>query len=872
MVAEDDETSKDKEIDKLMALISLLFKKIYKPTNNNLQTSSNTIRANQDNSLRINRSTGYENQRIGNVAGARETVGSTVVQKSGIRCYNCKEFGHVARECQKPKRVKGAAYHREKMLLCKQEEAGIQLNAEQADWRDDTDDELEDQELEAHYMYMAQLYEVSLDVADSGPIFDTKLVQKVSIDDHYNVFAIESEHPEQSESIHDTYSIEQNEHNVIIDSLDMSYDREQIDQNDVDADLVNERELLASLIEKLKCEIDDSKNRNTFLETSNNVLIEKLKGEIEDFKNKNKSLESSNNHFKEANNKQSETNNLPYTDFKKSQAELVRRNDVEYPSKKEAQLKLYKTREDNELDKVISLENKVKDLDNIVYKTGQSVQMMNMLNNKCRTSFAKPEFLKKAQRANPRLYDIGCYNDNFALMLAPESDEVIRLEKESQSKLSDLIRPFDYDKLNNLYDLFVPQHEKSSKQTYFSERSRLSHTPDLKAQFQDKGIVISELKKLIEKLKGKSVNTKFEKSSVIRQPNAFKSKRPSILGKPTIFSDSLERNDFSKSKSVTQNNVSNDFSKPVTAQTLPPNKKSILKNTNVLAPGMYKHHTEPTQTRTSQLPQDSRKTNKRVSFSTGVISTTSVSRPQLKSNPMGDRVMRNNSQRKKQEVGDQSRSVKFSKNKTSVTACNDSLKAMTLNVNFVCGKCVLKEKHDMCVLKSINGVHSRTKMPIAMPVSTRDPKCTVKQSVAKHLKKTVASESNQKPRNITRKLYEHVSKACSWWYPKFTPSGYKWKPKFEKENVNPNLVEIVLFIVDSGCSKHMTGNLKLLINFVEKFLGTLKFENDQIAPILGYGDLVQGAVTIKRVYYVEGLNHNLFSVGQFCDADLEVAF
>nr|GEX32681.1 retrovirus-related Pol polyprotein from transposon TNT 1-94 [Tanacetum cinerariifolium] len=48
--------------------------------------------------------------------------------------------------------------------------------------------------------------------------------------------------------------------------------------------------------------------------------------------------------------------------------------------------------------------------------------------------------------------------------------------------------------------------------------------------------------------------------------------------------------------------------------------------------------------------------------------------------------------------------------------------------------------------------------------------------------------------------------------------------------------------------------------------------NDQIAPILGYGDLVQGAVTIKKVYYVEGLNHNLFSVGQFCDADLKVAF
>nr|GFC32459.1 hypothetical protein [Tanacetum cinerariifolium] len=147
MVAEDDETSKEKEIDKLMALIS--------PS-----------------------STGYENQRIGNVAGARETVGSTVVQKSGIQCYNGKEFGHVARECQKPKLVKDAAYHREKMLLCKQEESRIQLNAEQADWRDDTDDETEDHELEVHYMYMAQIQKVSPNAVDSGPIFDSEPVQK----------------------------------------------------------------------------------------------------------------------------------------------------------------------------------------------------------------------------------------------------------------------------------------------------------------------------------------------------------------------------------------------------------------------------------------------------------------------------------------------------------------------------------------------------------------------------------------------------------------------------------------------------------------------------------------------------------------------
>nr|GEV08007.1 integrase, catalytic region, zinc finger, CCHC-type, peptidase aspartic, catalytic [Tanacetum cinerariifolium] len=86
------------------------------------------------------------------------------------------------------------------------------------------------------------------------------------------------------------------------------------------------------------------------------------------------------------------------------------------------------------------------------------------------------------------------------------------------------------------------------------------------------------------------------------------------------------------------------------------------------------------------------------------------------------------------------------------------------------------------------------------------------------------------------------------------------------------IVQLILFIVDSGCTKHKTGNLKLLCNFVEKYLGIVRFGNDQFAPIFGYGDLVQGNITINWVYYVEGLNHNLFSVGQFCDTNLEVAF
>nr|GEV55410.1 integrase, catalytic region, zinc finger, CCHC-type, peptidase aspartic, catalytic [Tanacetum cinerariifolium] len=86
------------------------------------------------------------------------------------------------------------------------------------------------------------------------------------------------------------------------------------------------------------------------------------------------------------------------------------------------------------------------------------------------------------------------------------------------------------------------------------------------------------------------------------------------------------------------------------------------------------------------------------------------------------------------------------------------------------------------------------------------------------------------------------------------------------------VVQIVLWYWDSGCSRRMTGDRSKLTNYVDKFIGTVRFENDQFAAIVGYGDYKLGNTIISRDYYVEGLSHNLFSVGQFCDGGLEVAF
>nr|GEX85745.1 integrase, catalytic region, zinc finger, CCHC-type, peptidase aspartic, catalytic [Tanacetum cinerariifolium] len=106
-------------------------------------------------------------------------------------------------------------------------------------------------------------------------------------------------------------------------------------------------------------------------------------------------------------------------------------------------------------------------------------------------------------------------------------------------------------------------------------------------------------------------------------------------------------------------------------------------------------------------------------------------------------------------------------------------------------------------------------------------------------------------------------------------SSVIWKKKGSSNTSNADLsyiVQIYLWIIDLGCSKHMTGNRALLTNFVEMFFGTVRFGNNDFAVIVVYGDVVIGSMTIKKVHYVKGLGHNLFSVGQFCDKGLRVAF
>nr|GEZ58271.1 retrovirus-related Pol polyprotein from transposon TNT 1-94 [Tanacetum cinerariifolium] len=176
-----------------------------------------------------------------------------------------------------------------------------------------------------------------------------------------------------------------------------------------------------------------------------------------------------------------------------------------------------------------------------------------------------------------------------------------------------------------------------------------------------------------------------------------------------------------------------------------------------------------------------------------------------------------------------------------------------------CKKCLISVNHDVC-LNFVNGKKSRGrkhKANISMNETQKEyrPKVSKPKNVGTH--ESLATPKHRKPRFLLR------------WSPTgkmFDQYGKLVAPSNSESHVDCSNDD------NACCSKHMTGNLKLLINFVWKFMGTVRFGNDYVAAILGFSDLQWGKILITRVYFVEGLGHNLFSVGQFCDSDLEVAF
>nr|GEY79274.1 hypothetical protein [Tanacetum cinerariifolium] len=239
-------------------------------------------------------------------------------------------------------------------------------------------------------------------------------------------------------------------------------------------------------------------------------------------------------------------------------------------------------------------------------------------------------------------------------------------------------------------------------------------------------------------------------------------------------------------------------------------------------------------------PSTNLESNKPVLSSTGVNLVSSASGSLSQNNTKNNRIRQTQKNAKKNKVEDHLRTVKYSLNKASVvdSKATSSVLNYVSNVNSnlkcaLCNGCLFSDNHDACAIDYINSVNARRTFTLVGNV------CPLAR---------IATPTIVPPRE-----------------PIPIVNGTD-KP------VVTLVVQLVLWYLDSGCSKHMTEDRSQLVNFVQKFLGLVKFGNDHVAKIMGYGDYQIGNVTISWVYYVEGLGHNLFSVGQFCDSDLEVAF
>nr|GEW94822.1 hypothetical protein [Tanacetum cinerariifolium] len=484
-----EQAQRDNDMQLKLALIAKYFKKIYKPTNNNLRTSSNSKNKNVDTTLQYKNDDHYGqfgNQRTIIVAAARENVGSKVVQQSGIQCFNCREFGHFVKECRKPKRLA------------------------------DMDEEVDEQELEAHYSYMANIQEVP--TADSGT--DSEPVEQVQNKAGYNVFANHLQHSEQSESVSNTCLLEKDDSNVIPDSPDMCEDDIQNEQSDVESN--DERVALVNLIANLKLDVDENKKIQKQLKKANTTLAQELKECKVILAKTSKSLRESIS---------------------------VRDSCLVALQTKQAEFEKYKAFNDRTID----------------YDKRER-----MLNEALGQLAQKDTVIREDELES----DNAEFSDMYDVILQEfVSKDVMCSYLQSLSNLDALA------KLQCMYlhkvkecDCLAQKLSKQTKSVCKKVRTELlQRFAKVEKHLISLEIALQKCKeqKLIEKGKGKSVDTKFNRPYVVRQPNAQQIPKPSVLGKPAPFSNSLERIYFPKTKSVPKANVSEGLSKPVTAQTLP---------------------------------------------------------------------------------------------------------------------------------------------------------------------------------------------------------------------------------------------------------------------------------------------------------------
>ncbi|GJV12559.1 retrovirus-related pol polyprotein from transposon TNT 1-94 [Tanacetum coccineum] len=506
-----------------------------------------------------------------------------------------------------------------------------------------------------------------------------------------------------------------------------------------------------------------------------------------------------------------------------------------------------------------------------------------------------------------------------------DMDEIETLNIELEHRVTKLVAENEHLKqtYKQLYDSIKPKRVQSKEQCDALIKQvniKSGEISDLNAKLQEQGLVIAALKNELRKLKGKALDKEaIETHSV--DPKVSKDNMepitPKLLNKRTAHSSYIKHTqeealvlkdivEHVKANYPQDSLLESAFRYTKVIQDLLSHISRSCPSINNFGPQLVevtprkkdkKVRFAESLTSTENTKPDSTSnivSNKRVLHSTGVRLSTSASGSQPSGNTRNDRIQQTPSSNSKNKVEAHPRNVKSSLNKRNGTVkVNGSASVQNSkkqdNSDYVCitsDDCMSSD--NLCVSNSMNDVKFRAK-----PKKSKSKTSKSKKDIWKPTGKVFTQIGYiWRP---TGRTFTIVGNACP--LTRITTTNevpsrkpivlesespkpvvklvYSRKPRKNKntESVSKTkVVQIVLWYLDSGCSKHMTGDRSQLTNFISKFLGTVKFGNDQVAKIMGYGDYQIGNVTISRVYYVEGLGHNLFSVGQFCDSNLEVAF
>ncbi|GJT47258.1 retrovirus-related pol polyprotein from transposon TNT 1-94 [Tanacetum coccineum] len=421
-------------------------------------------------------------------------------------------------------------------------------------------------------------------------------------------------------------------------------------------------------------------------------------------------------------------------------------------------------------------------------------------------------------------------------------EEIETINIELDHRVSKLIAENEHLKqtYKQLYDSIKPARIRSKEQCddlINQVNLKSVEISDLNASLPEKVLGITALKDDLRELKGKSLVDNVVTKHTI-DPEMLKIDVEPIT--PKLYAKLIQ--ELLTHISKTCPSVNNTDGKIVAVT--PKNKDKRVRFTE---PVTSSGNTITKTTSTSNLVS-----NKPMLSSTGVKPSTSASGSQPSSNIKKDKIGQTQSSTQKNKVEAHPRKDKSSlKNKDCVIQPKETahVQHSKLNANsklkcVKCNGCMLSDNHDLCVLDFINNVNARKKSKSVNKIGNVCPLTRITTTTEVPLRKPTALE-NETPKPVVTLVYSR-------------------KPRKSKTNVpicKSKVVQIVLWYLDSGCSKHKTRDRSQLTNFVNKFLGTVKFGNDHVAKILGYGDYQIGNVTISRVYYVEGLGHNLFFVG-----------